>query len=94
MKIKFRGYNCLIEKGMYSNGRIALELVDSFTEEPVATATVNLPDEEIEPDEVFIKSYSGNEGMYEALVEQGVISKKIKVVANAWVEFYLCKILI
>jgi hypothetical protein len=44
------------------------------------TATVNVPDEHIEPDEVIIKNYSENEGCLPFLITNGVVSP-----AERWV---------
>lgn len=48
----------------YSNGRKAVEYIteeDGYPES-VCIATINLPDEHIEDDEVIIKNYSETEG--------------------------------
>jgi hypothetical protein len=94
-KLKFKKWNCIVEKTNYrSNDRIALKLTDISTGEAVATATINLPDQYLEKDEVIIKDYSENEGMYNALVAAGYISKKIRIIQGNFVSFYVCKILI
>ena len=71
--IRFRQWDCLIEKAKYGNGRPALILTDSHTGDQVAVATVNLPNESAGKNEVFIKNYSENEGMLVALQAAGIV---------------------
>jgi len=71
--IRFKDWDCVVEKGKYGNGRPALILNDSRTGKQVAVATVNLPDVEADRNEVFIKDYSENEGMLRALVDARVV---------------------
>jgi len=63
-----------VEKAAYSNGRIALRLFDAETEEPVATATINVPEADLASDEVIVKNYSENEGVTRTLILGGVIN--------------------
>jgi|APSaa5957512576_1039674.scaffolds.fasta_scaffold12820_6 hypothetical protein len=88
--VKFKQWNCEVEFGEYSNGRIAIELVDP---EPIAVATVNLPDVVLKDDEVIIKDYSENEGVLDALVEAGYVSKPIDWVRTGFVTCPICKLL-
>lgn len=76
MKVKFKEWDCILRQGLkYDNGRIALLLNDEFDGQPIATASVNMADVETAyPDEIFIKEYSENEGMTEALIGAGVIN--------------------
>jgi hypothetical protein len=46
------------------------------------TATVNAPNEYLEPDEVVIKNYSENEGCLPFLVTNGVVSPALR-----WVDY-------
>lgn len=94
MKISFLSYDCKIVKGVYSNGRTAMELVDATDGEPVCTATVNIPETHIEKDEVIIKNYSENEGILDVLIEAGVISKPSRTIQTGYVEAHVCKLLI
>jgi len=74
MKVKFKEWTCLPIVGRYSNGRKAINLVDHITYEPIATATVNIEHVMLTSwDHVFIKEYSENEGMTEALIKANII---------------------
>src|SRR5690606_29262953 len=47
--IKFKNWKCNIQFGQYGTGATALSLVDHVDGEPVATASVNLMKEDIDP---------------------------------------------
>lgn len=84
-------------KGNYqSNDRTALKIIDDHNDYPelVAIATANLPNESLEPDEVFIKDWSENEGVLNDLIEMGVISEPISSVQTGFCIAYKCKLLI
>lgn len=85
-KVTFKGYNCVIEKFEYSNGRTALQLTDETDGESVVMATVNIPEyADMASDEVIIKNYSENEGIKEALELQGVIGPAILELESGFV---------
>lgn len=90
--VKFFGEDCTVQVSEYSNGRTALQLLCSVG--PMATATVNLPNEKLGKDCVFIKNYSENEGMLEALVKAGVVRDTGKRVRTGYVEVPMCELLI
>ena len=90
--IKFNGFTGLLQEAEYFNGRKALMLVDSFEFEPIATCTVNVPDEPIEEGEVFIKNYSENTGMTDTLVEAGVIEPPHRKFPSGFVQIEVCKL--
>ena len=96
MIVKFKEWECELQFGKYSNGATALQLIDAEDGQPIATASVNLvgQSEHLDPDEVFIKDWSENEGMLDALIESGVISKPILAAPTGFVSSHLCKILI
>ena len=73
--VKFSNWTCDVAYAIYENGRLAIQLMDAEDHSPVATATVNLPDVDLDGDEVAIKDYSENAGMLDALIEAGVVSK-------------------
>lgn len=73
MTIKFHTWDCKVVFGKYPNGRTAIQLFDSTTNEPIATATVNIPEAKLADDEVIIKDYSENDGIYDCLLLAGVI---------------------
>jgi hypothetical protein len=95
MKVTFNQWDCILEKKTYPNNRIALQLIDAEDGSPVAMVTVNLPDEQLNDDEVLIKDYSENEGIYQTLVDAKVISEAIGCAQSGlFVWIPKCKILI
>lgn len=93
-KVRFKRWDCVMEFGQYSNSRVAIKLIDANNGEPVAVATINLPDEPLGKDEIFIKDYSENTGMVNALYNAGVISNPIGYSYSSFVIIPKCKLLI
>lgn len=100
MKIRYRHWDCELIKERYYHGRIALSLVaakddgDVFEGEPIATATVNIPEATLKDDEVLIKDYSENKGMLQTLINAGIVLPTGQTVKSGFVEVHVCKILI
>ena len=90
--VKFKRWDCDIIYGEYGNGRMVIQLFQTGVESPylVATATVNLPDEKLDTDEIAIKDYSENEGMLTALVEAGIVTKIKRLVSSGYVIIPIC----
>lgn len=88
--VQFKKWTGTIREGKYTNDRLAMELVDDGG--VIAVCTVNLPDQELLPDEVIIKDYSENEGMLDALVEAGVVTPTGKTVKTGFVTCPICKV--
>ena len=77
MEVRFKQYSCIAKLGMYGNKRLAIQLIDKHNGEPIATASVNLVHEEVVPENsMFIKDYSENEGMVDALLRANIIEEK------------------
>jgi hypothetical protein len=91
--VHFRQWDCVIEKLKYGNGRPAIILNDGRTGEQVAVATVNLPNVEAGRNEVFIKNYSENEGMLDALQAAGVVRETGDYVACDFAIIPRCELL-
>lgn len=92
--VQFLGWSCIVQKMEYGNGRTALQLVDKDDYAPVATASVNLPQEPLAKDEIAIKDYSENKGMLDALVKGGIVSEPIGYANSGFVTIPICKLLI
>jgi hypothetical protein len=94
-------YFVKLEKHKYTNGRTAVTLVDAVDGEQVACATVNLPEQELAPGEVFIKTWSENakdekhgcEGMLEFLVKNGIVRDTGREVPTGYVTARVCVLL-
>lgn len=85
-------YRVWLEKHKYANGRTAVVLMDE--EGQVACATVNLPDQELQGDEVFIKTWSENEQMLPFLVRNGIVNDTGREVPTGYVTARICRLLI
>ena len=68
IKVQFQQWSCTAIFGLYDNLRLAIQLLDDEDYEIVATATINLPEEELPHDVILVKNYSENEGIEDALV--------------------------
>ena len=93
-EVSFLGYDCILHFPSYNNGRKAIQLIGKEDGEPIATATVNLRDEPLAPDTVFIKDYSENNGMLATLVKAGIVSEPLRYVLSGFVKIPVCKLLI
>jgi hypothetical protein len=94
--LTFDGMKLTVEKRHYTNGRVALVLVDpngEFGPEDYMVATVNLPDVELKEGEVVVKDYSENEGIFSALKEAGIVSEPVRWVHTGFVKCPVCKLL-
>lgn len=80
--------------GRYMNDRVALQLVDPVTGEPITTATVNLPGENLGDNETFIKNYAENEGVLESLIAAGIVEDIGRTVETGFVEAAVCRWLV
>ena len=74
----------------YPNGRTCILIMNEV--ECVAKATVNIPVIPLQKDEVLIKDYSENQGIFQDLIEMGVIVPPITKIHNGFVEVYKCKL--
>lgn len=57
----------------YQNNRLAIQL-DTLEGEPYAVLTVNMPDVLLADNEVLIKDYSENTGMYDFLIKNNIVT--------------------
>ncbi len=94
MKIKFKKWKCFIEKGFYSNDRVALTLIEIKSGEDVLVATVNLVNEVLTDKEIAIKDNSENEGIYKVLLEAGIISEVKRYAQSGFCQYPICDLLI
>lgn len=71
--------------GHYSNGRLAVSLVD-INEGPFCHITINIPEAELADDEVIIKNWSENEAIYYTLREAGWLRWAGRKVRSGFIE--------
>lgn len=69
----------------YEAGGIAIELNEPGKDWNVWARCTICPDFPMEPGEVAIKNYSENEGLYESLLDAGVIEKAHREIPCGWI---------
>lgn len=87
-RVALGGTVCELEvfrPGYRDGGRTAVAARTLDTGEPYATVTVNLPDEPLGDDEVFVKDYSEGEGTLDALEEAGLARATGRAVRSGYV---------
>lgn len=92
IKMKYNDHDCILNFIEYADGHQGLELIDEESEfqEPYLTCSSNF--EELKDDEIAIKNWSEGEGMYQFLLEKGVITKNHRVLFSGHVIVPVCKI--
>ena len=97
-KISFKSWNCFLNLGYYgAGGRLAIKLLSDeenadkgvFYGEPIAIATVNLPEIKLKDNEIIIKDYSENEGMLAALKKFGFITDAKREISTGFTTVYV-----
>lgn len=86
IEVQFHEWKCNLVFGKYNNNRVAIELEEIGTKDPVAVATVNIPDIELKQSEIILKTYSENEGMLECLRKADVVSRPVRWVETGFVK--------
>lgn len=79
MIVKFKGKYCELIYSKYSVNK-ATALLLMHEGEKVVMCTSNIKDNKLGRNEVAIKNYSENEGVFEALIEAGAIEDTGKVI--------------
>lgn len=92
-RVQFLDFTCEVQRAKYGSGQNSLRLIDVEDGQPVATASVCLEDQPQQENQVFIKNYSENAGIMEALMLQGVISGPVAVIPGGHVNFTVHELL-
>ena len=86
--------NAKLRISSYSNNnRLAMQIFGEQGE-PILTATVNLPDQELPEGHVFIKDRDENEGLLTALVAAKIVEDTGRRGRSGFCEYPMCKVLI
>ena len=88
--VGFGGYICDVQIERYGTSNPAVRLLDVEDGMPVAVATLNVNG--LELDEVAIKNYSENQGMYETLLENGIIHPMHRELSTGHVTVPVCRL--
>ena len=89
-KVKFMLWDCDVSVTKYSNGNTALQLWNE-EEGLIATATVNMGNK-LPKDQAYIKDYSENAGMLDALIAAGIVVDILGCAFSGHVTVPLCKL--
>lgn len=84
-RVKYAGHNCVIKKGKYSNENLALILMREEDDEEIAVVTINGQDI-LPPNQSYVKDYSENKGMLEAITNAGLVKKILGYTQMGWVK--------
>ncbi|GBR73965.1 hypothetical protein NO1_1220 [Candidatus Termititenax aidoneus] len=86
--IKYKGHILKVEFGHYMGKRRAISLTCKEDGFPFSKATVNLPEYDRFYGEgfVFIKNYSENKGILEALIEHDIVEPPIETLSSSFIE--------
>jgi len=94
-QVQFKDWNADIYVERYEkNDRIAIKLIDPNDGELIAVATTNIPKINLEENEVIIKDYGENQGMYLTLLMAGIIGPAKYYVENGFVTCPVCDCLL
>jgi hypothetical protein len=88
-----KGTYSLKHQGCYDrdNRLHALVLFDS-EDMPAMKVTVFIDGVDVPPDHILVKSWSENEGLFEALVAAGVVHQVATLIPTGYVNAHLCKL--
>lgn len=83
--VHFREWKCRVVFGRYGDDSLAISLVDAKSGEPIATCSTflafndiprgDIPSNGLHSDQCYIKTWGGNEGIVEALVNAGIVKE-------------------
>ena len=105
MNIKIDGYDMILKKEEYQNGKTALVIIigngnDALEEmgmqpgDEYTVVTVNLPNVELQDNEICVKNYTENEGLFEQLIEQKILRDTGRKVKTGFVSIPIAELLI
>jgi hypothetical protein len=92
LKTKYLNEQAYVELLDYHNGRTAIRLTSSIGE-PLMTATVNLPEVNLDKNQVLIKDWSENEGVLACLTTAGIIENTGLTVPTGFCHANICRLL-
>lgn len=83
-------YTLQINRGSYSNGNVAMTLIDCVDGLPFATATIN--HNSLQEGEVAIKDYSENAGVLIFLLDNNIVKPPHRFINSGFVNIPVCKL--
>lgn len=89
---KDKKYN--LEYFNYSSGRQGILAVDKNNDLNKFAITLNVPDVNVNLNEIIIKNHDFNNGILDLLIEVGVVDKQVKPIKLGFNKVYLSKLII
>jgi hypothetical protein len=84
-KFPYRNWEVYLSWNRYTNKRLRLTLLDAEDGCHVAIATVNIPEEDLAPNEIIVNNYSENEGMLEFLQKNDIVGSVKRFASQGYV---------
>ena len=91
-KAKYIPANTIVNKTQYADGNTALTAIDPISHEPAGTLTVNIPETTLNANHVWIKDWSENEGVLNALIESKLVENLNVTYPQGFCEAHLVKL--
>ena len=87
-------YRVYLKKAAYANTRVALLLMSTEDGSQVACATVNIPEHDLQPGEIIVKTWSENESMLDFLIRNHIVEDTGREIPTGFVRARVCKLLV
>lgn len=90
--VVWNNQECNIKYFYYSNGRKGMFLINIKTKKQIAVCTLNIDNYTFEKNEVIIKNYDSNSGMYEILHNANILKYTKKRIPIGYNYGLICKL--
>lgn len=91
IKIEFKGNPIELNFFNYSDGKIGIMMSHCDTKDSWGNATLNMPSD-LKENEVIIKDYDANRGLYKCLLDNKVINPYRKTISVGLKEAQVCEL--
>lgn len=88
--IEFQGFSCYAIARPYNSGKVHLHLYDLNDKLAVARCSLDVDQIPTIENMIIVKSYSENDGMYEALLKAGIIKPCERTYEIGFEEAHIC----
>ena len=76
--VHFEGWDCIAQLHYYANGRAAIKLIDRNNADPIAIATVNIPEVQLQRGHVLVKQTGIYASIPAELQRAGIIGEAVR----------------
>lgn len=92
IEIKFRGEKIDLKFFRYNNNKIGALMTHKETNSLWGPATVNLDTAQLKSDEIIVKDYHNNKGLYKSLLEQNIVIASRRDLIIGYETAKICKL--